>query len=120
MKKYIIKKNIRGMFSLNEENDDIDVIDYMRTNIDYCYLVPEDGELIVNGDTKKVKKNDIIIQFYPSEARPNLVTVVRSKEWKENIASEHKYYEEQEKKLASAKSDCCQCCDSACECACQA
>lgn len=109
MKNYIIKPGVRGLFSYNPETEDLDYTDYMRTNIDWAYLVPEDGEVkfIEDGNTivKSVKKNDVIIQFYKADGQKNRIIVVKSKEWKENIIGMAKA--EEAKRLEATKEPCC-------------
>lgn len=51
----------RYLVKLNTENlDKVDMVDYHRNNIDWLWIVDEDGEL----DGKPVSKGDIVISFY--------------------------------------------------------
>lgn len=95
MNKYLIKPGIRGMFSINENNE-LDVQDYLRTTIDWCYRVPEDGVLSLKLDEKlkelgieqkdiEVKKDDIVMVFYPKQGLKNILAVVHNEDWIEII-----------------------------------
>ena len=51
----------RYLVKLNTENlDKVDMVDYHRNNIDWLWIVDEDGEF--NG--KPVTKGDIVISFF--------------------------------------------------------
>lgn len=51
----------RYLVKLNTENlDKVNMVDYHRNNIDWLWIVDEDGEL----DGKPVSKGDIIISFF--------------------------------------------------------
>lgn len=118
MTKYIIKPGMRGLFSVNHEENKFDVIDYMHTNIDWAYQVPEDGELIVEDEMMQVKKDDIVIVFYSRPYKIHKAIVIDSKEWKDNIAAEKAYEEEQRSKKTSDCCDggsCCECCENCCK-----
>ena len=51
--RYLVKVN-------TEKLDKVDMVDYHRNNIDWLWIVDEDGEL----DGKPVSKGDIVISFY--------------------------------------------------------
>lgn len=99
-----------SMIGYNTETEELLAVDYMRTNIDWVFEVPEDGEI---NDGTKVKKGDIIIQFYKREYNKYDYVVLKDKNWKANIAARKKYEEEQMLK-ANEK-----CCDDCCNCACE-
>lgn len=92
MRNYVIKPGYRGMFLINTENEEVDVIDSMSSHIDWVYDVPEDGILkITDGGTKEVKKGDKVIVFYTSPYTRNVAIVVNSAEWNENVELEKEY-----------------------------
>lgn len=114
MKKYIIKPGIRGMFSVDKENGDLDIVDYLGTDIDWVYRVPEDGTLKIqlrNNEinTYDVKEGDIVILFYLEEYTKNPIVIITNKEWRENIEAKEAYRKEQELKRANNDSPCCKC-----------
>lgn len=111
MRNYVVKPGMRGMFSINKETDEVDVVDCMRTHIDWAYQVPEDGILLLpEGVKKEVKKEDIVVVFYSAPYSQNIAVVINSDEWKENIKAECEY----EKQQKDQKKDCtcceCDCC----------
>jgi hypothetical protein len=92
MRNYVIKPGYRGMFLINTENEEVDVIDSMSSHIDWVYDVPEDGILkITDGGTKEVKKGDKVIVFYTSPYTKNVAIVVNNAEWNENVEFEKEY-----------------------------
>lgn len=112
MKNYVIKPGYRGMFSINTENEEVDVIDSMSSHIDWVYDVPEDGVLkITDGETKEVKKGDKVIVFYSSPYTKNIAVVVTNAEWDENIKLEEEYKNKQKSDTRCECSDCETCCN---------
>lgn len=113
MKKFFVKPGMRGLFSYDSETETIDVQDYMSTNIDWAYMVPEDGVLqdVNDGSTSNVKKGDIILQFYSRPYTQKNVIVIKSKEWKANIKAQEDYKKKQSEEN-ELKAPCCDCCES--------
>lgn len=107
MRNYVIKPGYRGMFSMDKENEEVDLIDSMRSHIDWVYDVPEDGVLkITNGETKEVKKGNKVIVFYASPYTKNIAVVVDSAEWNENVLLEEEYNNDQKNKSCCGECDC--------------
>ena len=42
MKNYFIKPGLRGMFSIEKETFDMDVVNNIYSHIDWIYVVPEE------------------------------------------------------------------------------
>lgn len=106
MKNYIIRPGTRGMFSVNTENvEDVDIIEPIRSHIDWVYAVPEDGVLNVANNKKAVKKGDVVIVFYKSPYSKNIAIVVNSDEWNENIVLENEYDAKETHKCENADSE---------------
>ena len=100
MRNYIIKPGVRGVFSMDAELNDFDVIDPIASHIDWVYTIPEDGEVqLKNGAKKQVKKGDVVVVFYTSPYTKNQFVVVDSEEWRENIKLEDDLTAEQQKEL---------------------
>lgn len=104
MKKFIIKDSIRGMFSIDEENNSYDILDYISTNIDWIYQADADGTVILKeGDSticeKQVTAGDIVIKFYKKNYDTNRIVVISSEEWKQNIEADKKNAIERAKKF---------------------
>lgn len=112
MKNYVIKPGFRGMFSVEKETFDMDIVKNIYTHIDWVYVVPEDGVLKVPNNTEKdVKKGDIVISFYDAPYAKNPVIVINSDEWAENIRLESEYERQKEKnKNKPCDADCCENC----------
>lgn len=87
MSKYLVRRGIRGMFKVNQ--DEIDITDYINTGIDWIYKVDDDGTVTCkdkDGDyTIDVKKGDLVIQFYYHEGRKHPIIAIHNDEWNENI-----------------------------------
>lgn len=101
MTKYLIRSGIRGMFKFSDSGD-IDVIDYIRTNIDWVYVADEGGEITYKGQkitkTVPVKAGDIVIAFYEHPGIENPVVVIDNELWKQNIKNENEDEEGTDKK----------------------
>lgn len=118
MKKYIVKQGIRGLFTYNEETQDIDVIDYHGTYIDWTYRIPEDGTLAIRdnkecGDiieTVDVKKNDLVVVFYRNEWIKNPVIIVHNEKWIENLEAFDEYINNKNKISDAWSETCCNDC----------
>jgi len=89
MKTYLIKEGIRGLFSV-DENNNLDLQDYDSSRINWMYRVEHDGTLTYrkkDGSEKTfdVKKGDMVIEFYSGYNYPNQCIVIRNDQWNENI-----------------------------------
>lgn len=89
MNRYLIKPGIRGMFCVNEDMQ-LSASDYVSTDIDWVYLVPEDGILNVQLEdnetvTYPVSKDNLVIVFYKRDGQKQRVIVLDNKQWIENI-----------------------------------
>lgn len=113
MTKYIIKPGLRGMFKVDPTTNDIDIIDYCRTDIDWMYCVPEDGVVTIKEDETEreipVKAGNMVVQFYSKPYLSHKFVVLDSQEWSENIAARKKYDEEERKRWELEKA--CESCD---------
>lgn len=110
MRNYVIKPGFRGMFSMDQENEDYNVVEPMRSHIDWAYVVPEDGVLNISKDEKKeVKKGDIAIVFYASPYTKNTVIMINNEQWKENIQAEEEYENAHKEKCECDMCDQCEC-----------
>lgn len=92
MRKYVIKPGVRGMFSLDTEAENCDIVEPIRSHIDWIYSIPEDGVMkslsdstSSTNDEMKVKAGDLVIAFYNAPYTKNQFVVISSKEWKENM-----------------------------------
>lgn len=97
MKKYIYAKG-SSLITFNDENIEnmgvsIDTIENCYTNIDWSWLIPEDGQFMLNDKVYEVKANDLVFCLY-SGCKKKEIVIIHSDEWVNNI----KQREEEEKK----------------------
>lgn len=78
MIKYFTKYR-NSAVQFNTETEEIDVLPYMSTNVDWMYRIPEDGTFTMEGKTVNVKKDDIVIKFYERMNCP--FVVITNPEW---------------------------------------
>lgn len=103
MKKYIYAKG-SSLITFNDENIEnigtsINTIEHCYTNIDWSWLIPEDGQLFMYDNVYEVKANDLVFCLY-SGCKKREIVIIHSDEWVNNI----KRREEEDKKN-------CECCD---------
>lgn len=109
MNKYILpNNNAARLLKVDLEAEDIDIIDYASTGINWMYIVPEDGEFknAKTGKTTKVKKHDIVIQFYTTDFTTTDAIVIHNKEWSTRIKEIEKHIRDAEKEMSRPKCDC--------------
>lgn len=92
MIKYFAKPGVSSMITFNTETEDINTVEYMKTHIDWIYQIPADGVIQLEDGEKNVEKGDFVIKFYErNEYDMHPVVVIKSAEWKSNVANEQKY-----------------------------
>lgn len=113
MNKYILpNNNAARLLKVDTETEDIDIINYASSDINWIYIVPEDGEFknAKTGKTTKVKKYDIIIQFYTTDFTTTDAIVIHNKEWSTRIKEIEKRAYDVEKEMSRPKCECeCDC-----------
>ena len=96
----------RYLVKLNTENlDKVNMVDYHRNNIDWLWIVDEDGEL----DGKPVSKGDIIISFYGMPGVDNSKETVIVKD--EILKDYYRRFDEAQAKYEAKNSIECDYCD---------
>ena len=108
MIKYIVPENCRALIKINTEDaENVKIIEYTNTNINYLWIVDEDGEF--NG--KPVKKGNIIIKFYDNytSSSENMFVIVNNEELTNTYAAIAKRRQEY---LDSIKNKDCEGCQS--------
>ena len=96
----------RYLVKLNTENlDKVDMVDYHRNNIDWLWIVDEDGEF--NG--KPVTKGDIVISFFgmPGVDNSRETVIVKDEILKDYY---RRFDEAQAKYEAKINTECDDCC----------
>ena len=96
----------RYLVKLNTENlDKVNMVDYHRNNIDWLWIVDEDGEL----DGKPVSKGDIIISFFGMPGVDNSRETVIVKD--EILKDYYRRFDEAQAKYEAKNSiECDECC----------
>lgn len=106
MIKYLLPKDCRNLIKINTEDlNDIKSTSYHRINIDWLWVVDEDGEF--NG--KPVSKGDIIISFYGMPGVDNSRETVIVKD--EILKDYYRRFDEAQAKYEAKNSIECDCCD---------
>lgn len=95
--RYLVKVN-------TEKLDKVDMVDYHRNNIDWLWIVDEDGEL----DGKPVSKGDIVISFYNMPGVDNSRETVIVKD--EILKDYYRRFDESQTKYEAENSIECDCC----------
>ena len=104
--RYLVKVN-------TEKLDKVDMVDYHRNNIDWLWIVDEDGEL----DGKPVSKGDIIISFFgmPGVDNSRERVIVKDEALKDYYTryneAESAYQNKLNEKSQPCCDDCCNCCE---------
>ena len=92
-----------------EKLDKVDMVDYHRNNIDWLWIVDEDGEL----DGKPVSKGDIVISFFGMPGVDNSRETVIVKD--EILKDYYRRFDEAQAKYEAKNGiecdDCCTNCD---------
>lgn len=96
--RYLVKVN-------TEKLNKVDMVDYHRNNIDWLWIVDEDGEL----DGKPVSKGDIVINFYGMPGVDNSRETVIVKD--EILKDYYRRFDEAQTKYEAENSiECDKCC----------
>ena len=67
MIKYYSVDRLSNLIKIDSEADVLDGIEYITSNIDWIYRIPEDGILVYNNGTEEVKEGDIVFKMYGIE-----------------------------------------------------
>ena len=62
--KYITANKTNVLILFDEKNEIVNGTGSTSSNIDYLWIAPEDGTIIINGDIKLVEAGDIILRMY--------------------------------------------------------
>lgn len=67
MIKYYSVDRLSNLIKIDSEADALEGIEYITSNIDWIYRIPEDGVLVYNNSTEEVKAGDIVFKMYGIE-----------------------------------------------------
>lgn len=100
MIKYLTKYNQGSLHKFNTDNNDFDIV-RSEYCVDYSFLIPEDGELIVvdknnNKTTRKVQKGDLVLKMYSNtnDSRDREYLIINTSETAEYISKRMEYIEQ--------------------------
>lgn len=119
MIKYYGLDQVSSLFKLDTEKDTVNTTNYIKSNIDWVYRIPEDGFLIKEDGSKiEVKANNIVLKMYPVNHR-----YIGSKEYivveDKGIVDYYSRYLEYKEKLKEEENSCkcpCELCDNCAAC----
>lgn len=113
MNKYILDKR-KAMIKLNTDTLDLEYIDTVY-DIDYVWIVDEDGILIRSGKEYKVEKGNVVMLMYRigNEKEGDLI-IINNSDLNNHFERKKKFIEEMENAKRTEKV--CSDCDLKCEC----
>lgn len=113
MNKYVLDKR-KSIIKLNTDTLDLKFID-TAYDIDYVWIIDEDGILIGSGKEYKVEKGDVVLLMYRigNEKEGDLI-VINNSYLNNYFERKKKFIEEMEKQKCTEKV--CSDCDLKCEC----
>ena len=112
----ITGRNIVKISINNENKFNISTIDNSSSNIDWLWIIDEDGKIEHNNKTYEVKNGNIVIKLFNSVSED--LIIINSPEWIDVILKERRKYEERmkQRELCKPCNGCCDDCDSCGEC----
>lgn len=113
MNKYVLDKR-KAIIKLNTDTLDLEYIDTVY-DIDYVWIVDEDGILIRSGKEYKVEKGNVVMLMYRigNEKEGDLI-IINNSDLNNHFERKKKFLEEMEKQKCTEKV--CSDCDLKCEC----
>ena len=116
MKNYIFTSHTRGLIEVNDTDFSTAKTKYSNNQIDYYWLIEEDGVFHFNGESYDVKKGDVVFSLYgnnPEKPRDIIIASLEGfhKNMQDKLAVEK---EREEKRKVAGGCDVC----SDCECTC--
>lgn len=113
MNKYVLDKR-KAIIKLNTDTLDLKYIDTVY-DIDYVWIIDEDGILIRSGKEYKVEKGDVVLLMYRigNEKEGDLI-IINNNDLNNYFERKKKFIEEMEKQKCTEKV--CSDCDLKCEC----
>lgn len=113
MNKYVLDKR-KSIIKLNTDTLDLKYIDTVY-DINYVWIIDEDGILIRSGKEYKVEKGDVVLLMYRigNEKEGDLI-IINNNDLNNYFERKKKFLEEMEKQKCTEKV--CSDCDLKCEC----
>ena len=123
---YRIASSIIAKVTIDNENKfNVSTIRNTSSNIDWMWIIEEDGTIEYNNKTYEVKNGNIVIKLF-SDVNEDLI-IINSPEWFNVILEGRRKREERmkQRELCKPCNDCCddcgtcgECCDSVCKASC--
>lgn len=115
MKTYVCTGNSELVTIQDNDVNTISTLEYTGTNIDWAWVIEEDGTLIFNDESYPVKKGDIVLLLYASykrgnEPRKNREIAILSNGKLYEVWLKNKQYEEEMRKNSLKCCDDCESC----------
>lgn len=115
MKNYICTGNSTLLTMQDNDVNTISALAYTGTNIDWSWVIEEDGNLIFEGKSYPVKKGDIVLLLYANykeekKSRKNREIAILSNDKLYEVWLKNKQYEEDMRKTC-VKCDACGSCE---------
>ena len=114
MIKYIKKDRNSSLLKFNTETQDIDTIDCTSSNIDWLWIIDEDGEL--NGEP--VFAGDIVIMMYRIDTNTDIsdnILIVKDETLRNYYKKVTEYYKELKTKQNNLEDSCAECAYTGCK-----
>lgn len=107
MKKYIYTKSSSLLVVNNDNFTDIDTVENSYLNVDWSWLIREDGVFIFKGEEYEVKRGDIVYILFSADRKGDReVVIVNSPEILKNVEEREAYIAEKRIK----ENEPCSCC----------
>ena len=115
MKTYICTGHSALLTMQDNDVNTISTLAYTGTNIDWSWVIEEDGNLIFEGESYPVKKGDIVLLLYANykeekESRKNREIAILSNSKLYEVWLKNKQYEEDMRKTYAKGCDDCELC----------
>lgn len=112
MNKYVLDKR-RSIIKLNTDTLDVEYIDTVY-DIDYMWIIDEDGILIRSDKEYKVEKGNIVLLMYRIGDEEGDLIIINNNDLNNHFERKKKFFEEM--KNAKCTEKVCSDCDLKCEC----
>lgn len=110
MIKYLDVTNRGGFIKFDKENEKMSALDNVNSNIDWVWIIDEDGEF--NG--KEVKKGDVVFKMYSTTSNCNEreYIILKDETLKDYYRRLKEFYDNQRKSISKCCD--CECCSDSC------
>lgn len=118
MIKYYSVDKLSNLIKIDSEVDALEGIEYITSNIDWIYRIPEDGILVYNDSTEEVKEGDIVFKMYDVEDKYSSdreLIVIKDKKLIDYYSRLYQHLLSKKKENAcDCENECEECCKASC------